>query len=158
MYKHVRDNKESYDPALVGYVGFALSYSGKWFGGWCRDSKGQRDYVSESFRNAKEQFPKLSGVMFENCSYDKLDIPKNSTIYCDPPYKGTTEYKNGKFDHDKFYDWCIYNARNGCKVFVSEYAIENENFKKIWSKSVNSSLTKDTGGKTAVECLFKVIV
>lgn len=32
QYKDIRENKDNYDPALVGFVGFGCSYSGKWFG------------------------------------------------------------------------------------------------------------------------------
>ena len=37
-YNYIRQNKEKY-PHLAGYFGFALSYGGKWFGGWCRDRR-----------------------------------------------------------------------------------------------------------------------
>ena len=35
-YKYIREHKDE-DMALTGFVGFGLSYSGKWFGGYCRD-------------------------------------------------------------------------------------------------------------------------
>lgn len=151
-YKTVRENKESYDKALVGYVGFALSYSGKWFGGWCRDGAGKRDYVTESYKNACNQFPKLRGVQFENRGYSDLVIPDNSIIYCDPPYKDTTKYKDS-FDHEPFYKWCRQKHKEGHQVFVSEYAMPDD-FICVWSKEVNSSLTKETGSKKGVEKLF----
>lgn len=39
-YKEVKENKDI-NPVLTGYFGFALSYGGKWFGGWCRDREGK---------------------------------------------------------------------------------------------------------------------
>lgn len=151
-YKDIRENKDSYPKELVGYVGFALPYSGKWFGGWCRDGAGKRNYVDEAYRNAQQQFPSLRGVNFCYGSYDELIIGDASIIYCDPPYKGTTKYKDD-FDHDKFYDWCRQKHREGHQVFVSEYQMP-EDFVCLWSKEVNNSLTQDTGSKKGVEKLF----
>lgn len=151
-YSNVRTNKDSYDKALVAYVGFALSYSGKWFGGWCRDGAGKRDYVTESYKNACKQFPLLRGVDFRHSSYQDLDIPEKSIIYCDPPYKDTTKYKDA-FDHEPFYEWCRQKHKEGHQVFVSEYQMPDD-FVCVWSKEVNNSLTKDTGSKKGVEKLF----
>lgn len=153
LYKEIKNNKDKYPPELVGYVGFALSYSGKWFGGWRRDSAGKRDYVTEAYKNAQKQFPKLLGVEFKCSSVFDLEIPKERcTIYCDPPYKDTTRYKDN-FDHDRFYDWCRNTAQKGHNIFISEYSMP-EDFNCIWVKKVNSSLTSDTGNKTAFEKLF----
>lgn len=63
QYNEIRKNKDDYPKELVGYVGFALSYSGKWFGGWCRDGAGKRDYVTESFKNAEKTIPQSSGCL-----------------------------------------------------------------------------------------------
>ena len=103
-----------------GYAGFAFSYGGKWLGGWCRDSKGKRDYVAEAYKNALKQSPKIQGVHFILSSYWDLEIPPNSLIYCDPPYAGTTKYKSD-FDHNHFWKWCRQKAKEGHTVFVSEY-------------------------------------
>ena len=43
--------------------------------------------------------------------------------------------------------------KQGHKVFVSEYNAP-EDFKCVWEKEINSSLTKDTGSKKATEKLF----
>lgn len=153
-YNNIRKNKQNYQPELVGYVGFALSYSGKWFGGWCRDSAGKRNYVDESYRNAKSQFPKLYGVNFVRGSYEDIVLNEPSIIYCDPPYKGTTKYKDD-FDHEKFYIWCREKRNEGHTIFVSEYNMP-EDFICVWSKEVNNSLTKDTGSKKGIEKLFKL--
>ena len=136
-----------------GYAGFAFSYSGKWLGGWSRDGQGRRDYVAESYRNAEKQSPKLGGMKLVACGYSELDIPEKSIIYCDPPYAGTTKYKDD-FDHVAFWAWCRDMVAREHDVFVSEYAAPND-FGCVWSKEVNSSLTKDTGSKKGVERLFR---
>lgn len=154
-YSAIRKNKVSYPKELVGYVGFALSYSGKWWGGWCRDSAGKRDYVREAFDNANNQFPKLLGVHFQNKSVFDIDFSRSGkcTIYCDPPYAGTTKYKDD-FNHERFYDWCIERHKEGHRVFISEYWMPEDRFECIWSKEVSNSLTKNTGSKRGVEKLF----
>ena len=154
-YYNIRDNKDD-NKALTGYVGFALSYGGKWFGGWSRgkDNKGNdRDYVDESYRNCVlKQFPLLKGVKFSNKDILEIKPSKKSLLYIDPPYKGTTKYKD-KFDYEKFYEWCRDRHKEGHIIFVSEYEMPDD-FKCIWSKEINSSLTKDTGSKKGIEKLF----
>lgn len=137
-----------------GYVGFALSYGGKWFGGWCRDGLNKRDYVKEAFNNAQKQSPKIQGVNFIWGSYktEALEIPKNSIIYCDPPYAGTTGYKN-KFDSNDFFEWCRSKVIQGHTVFISEYNAP-EDFVSVWQKEIASSLAKNTGSKKGIEKLF----
>lgn len=149
-YKQLR---KSDDYKYKGYAGFAFSYGGKWLGGWRRDGLGKRDYVNESYKNALNQSPLLQDVRLVNESYLDLQIPENSLIYCDPPYKKTTKYKDD-FNHDIFWDWCRTQTKSGHTVFVSEYTAP-EDFECIWKKEIVSSLTKDTGNKKAFEKLFR---
>ena len=166
VYQQIKQNKDA-DKALTGHVGFSMSFGGKWFGGYRRDIAGtQNDPILKklnednqnrmSFSALKKQQIKLVGVKFYCCTYDNLAIiPPNSIIYCDPPYKGTTKYKDD-FNHDKFYDWCREKRNEGHTVFVSEYWMPDD-FTCVWQKEVNSSLTKDTGSKKAVEKLFTLV-
>lgn len=154
LYKDIKVNKGNYSKELVAYVGFALSYGAKWFSGYRKDSVGKRNYSSESYRGAMRQFPLLRNVDFRHSSYQDLKIPDNSIIYCDPPYKNTVEYKAVEsFNHEPFYEWCRHKHKEGRQVFVSEYHMP-EDFICVWSKEVNSSLTKDTGSKKGIEKLF----
>lgn len=127
-YIAVKTNKDNYPDWYVGFVGFVCSFRGIFF---C-------SYVSD--------------VIFKCSSYDALDIPANSIIYCDPPYNGTTKYKDN-FDSDAFWQWCRDKAKEGHTVYVSEYNAP-EDFKCIWEKQINSNL----GGtsKTATEKLFTI--
>jgi DNA adenine methylase len=139
--------------STIGFVGIGCSYSGKWFGGYARgnDSKGNsRNYCLESRKNLLAQ--NITGIAFTFGSYDEMDIPPNSLIYCDPPYAGATKYKD-KFDHEKFWFWCDEQISKGHKVFVSEYNAP-EDWQCIWLKEVNNTLTKDTGSKKGIEKLF----
>ena len=135
-----------------GYVGYQLSYGGKWFGGYRRDKIGNRDYIKEAYDNSLKQSKLIQDVEFINSSYDEVEINKNSIIYIDPPYANTTKYKN-KFDHDKFWSWVREKSKQGYTVFVSEYNAPSD-FKCIWQKEITSSLTKDTGSKKGIEKLF----
>lgn len=156
-YTFIKNNK---DKVLheTGYVGINCSYSGKWFGGYAgivETKEGLRNYQDEAFRNTLTQIPNLKGVKFIHSSYDQLEIPSNSIIYCDPPYEGTAKYKDD-FDHKKFWNWCREKSKEGHQVFISEYKAP-EDFECIWSQEVKSSLSangKIGGNKVSIEKLF----
>lgn len=159
MYKSIKDNKEIYEPAYVGFVGFGCSYSGKWFGGYARGkqntgiNKGlDRNYCNESRKNIIKQIDNIKDVVFYCCSYSDLYIPSKSIIYCDPPYNNTTSYKDN-FNHNLFWNWCDRMVNLGHHVFVSEYTAP-DNWECVWSKEVNNTLVKNTGSKKGVEKLF----
>jgi DNA adenine methylase len=155
-YFQIKEDPESYDPALVGFAAYCCSYAGKFWGGYARgnDSKGRpRNFAAEQVRNLEKQCSGLKQAKFTNLSYEKMDIPICSTVYCDPPYNGTTGYQKG-FNHDDFWSWCGWLARSkGCRVFVSEYSAP-QGWVSIWSKTVNNTLVKDTGAKTGEENLW----
>lgn len=152
-YNAIKNNKDNYPMYLVAYVGFACSYGAKWFGGYCRSKKEARDYLGEAFRNVTSQVGGLIGVEFVfSEGYDDVPLPSQSLIYCDPPYAGTTKYKDD-FDSEKFWQWCREKYFEGHTVFVSEYNAPHD-WVPIWEKTVNSSLGKDTGSKKATEKLF----
>ena len=90
-------------------------------------------------------------------SYENLDFD-NCLIYCDPPYQGTSGYKTGSFDHEKFFEWCGQQAKNNI-VFVSEYNAPND-FIEVWRGEVktNFASTRKKATHNAVEKLFKVVV
>jgi DNA adenine methylase len=158
-YEKVKNNKKGYKPYYVGWIGFNCSYSGKWFGGFAGKTKTKintiRNYQKEAMKNILNQSPKLKEVTFSNLDYTELEIPPNSIIYCDPPYKDTTKY-NSHFDHDHFWDWCRDKVMEKHTVFISEY-IAPSDFDCIWQKEVKSSLSANGvigGNKNSVEKLF----
>ncbi|QWY83621.1 DNA adenine methylase protein [Rhizobium phage RHph_X2_26] len=172
-YRALKETAKFYHPLELGvdevstiaYAGFSLSYGGKWFGGYRRDRTGKtdkktgnrvyRDYSDEAYRAAVKEFNLLLGARFELAPYDKLTIPENSIIYCDPPYEGTLGYAGaGSFDHQKFWQWCRDKAEAGHKVYVSEYQAPDD-FVRVWSREL-ATLVDNSGGskKSAVEALF----
>lgn len=149
-----KGNCEDY---VKGYVGFNCSYSGKWFGGYAGVTKtktGIRDYQAEAFKNVMKQVTKLNDVVFTVGSYTDVQVNNKSVIYCDPPYLGTTKYKD-EFDHSKFWNW-VRNLSDVHTIFVSEYSAPDD-FKCIWEKVTTSSLSangKSGGSKKSTEKLF----
>jgi hypothetical protein len=73
---------------------------------------------------------------------------------CDPPYKGTTSYKTGTFDHDKFWEWCRDMSKNNV-VFISEYEAPDD-FICVWQGEVKTNFASQRNEAThnAVEKLF----
>lgn len=157
LYLEIKNNKEAYPKELVGWVGFNCSYSGKYFGGYAgitQTREGERNYQTEARKNISRQIPSLKGVTFSDKNYLDLDIPKNSIVYCDPPYQGVTEYSMS-FDHNIFWDWVRELSKNN-RVYVSEYKAPSD-FKCIWSQELNSSLSANGisgGNKKSIEKLF----
>ena len=141
---------------LTGFIGFALSFGGKWFGGYRRDVKGSKGCIENmktQSRRAKEnalaQSPKLKGVDFIAKGYSELTLVAKSIIYCDPPYQGTTKYKDD-FNHAAFWEWCREKTTEGHTVFISEYSAPDD-FLAVWSMEVSTTLNKS---KKDVEKLF----
>ena len=135
---------------LTGVVGFTCSFGSKWFGGYARNSDG-RNYIKVAKNNALAQSPNLKDCLFINISYQLLDIPKNSIIYCDPPYEGTTKYTEG-FNHSEFWEWVRTKSLEGHSVFVSEYNAPDD-FICVWQKTLTTSFSTSESIK-AVEKLF----
>lgn len=168
QYQHIRTDKKSYDPHVVGWVGFCCSYSGKYFGGFAdtyfdkgknykinKERTVKRSYQTEAINSTAKQVPKLQGVEFTNKNYWELDIPESSVIYCDPPYQNTTKY-NQSFNHSFFWDWCREKSKQGHKVYISEYNAPND-FVCVWEQETKSQLAINgsTGkSKISTERLF----
>lgn len=162
FYNEVKNNKNKYPAYLVGWIGFNCSYSGKFFGGFAGKVNTKtgtvRNYQSEALKNVIKQIKKLKGVIFTNINYFQLEIPPNSIIYLDPPYKNTTKYFID-FDHEIFYEYCRQKKKEGHTVFVSEYEMPDD-FTCIWEKEVKSSLSANGnigGSKISTEKLFTLI-
>ena len=89
-------------------------------------------------------------IEVQNKSYENVEIPENSVIYCDIPYRNTNKYKN-EFDYDKFYNWCRSLKQT---VYISEYQMPDD-FIEIakFPKICNFSSTNNR--RQTIEKLFK---
>lgn len=80
-------------------------------------------------------------------SYDEVDIIGVSpVVYCDPPYEGTAEYREGAFNHKQFYDWCM--AQN-FPVYVSSYQVSDPRFKRVKAINTRSLLNSSKSKKSS---------
>lgn len=91
----------------------------------------------------------LQNLQITNFSYENVEIRGvNPVIYCDIPYKGTGEYKEGGFDYEKFYRWV--NEIN-YPVYISEY---DAPFQEIEAFRHRSSLSATNNKKKTIEKIF----
>ncbi|EOS9394193.1 DNA adenine methylase [Yersinia enterocolitica] len=155
-YYRCKDGHES--RYMVGWVGFNASYCGRYFEGYAGQVETEtglvRDYYDEARRNVLTQIESLKKVEFINSSYLDLDIPNNSVIYCDPPYKATKKYRYN-IDHEQFWQWAREKSVNN-DVYISEYEAPPD-FVCVWQKEVSSSLRANgviSGAKSNIERLF----
>jgi len=144
----------SHELFMIGWVGFMWSFNGKFYDGGYISRTKDRNYSDEKIRNITKQIPILENLNLQCGRYDEIYYPDNSIIYCDIPYKDTTQYIYSKdFDHDKFWSWCKNMSGKGHKVYVSEYNAP-EWVNCIWQKTVTNSYSKNT--YKPVEKLFLI--
>lgn len=85
-------------------------------------------------------------------SYKDFKLPKadECVIYCDIPYKGTKTYRHdGKkleFDYEAFYNWVRDKAKQGYKIYISEYQMPSD-FKEILTIEAQSLLSSKSPKK-----------
>jgi DNA adenine methylase len=153
-YKLIRGDTS--DKPLHGFVGFGLSYSGKWWGGYCRDGS-ERNYALNAKNSLMKKINNLKNVSFYNEDYRNVVIPEKSLIYCDTPYKGSTKYSVGDFDFDAFYSWGREMTRKGHKVLCSEYKHNlPEGCSIVWSKDSRKDIRDKDGVQVkTTEILYK---
>ena len=156
-YKYIKDHKDE-NPALTGFVGFGLSYSGKWFGGYCRGGK-DRNYCLNAKNSNNKILKNITDVKFYNLNYDEVPIPDGALVYCDIPYKNTTSYcksEVGEFNHEEFYDWVRRNS-DKYDIYVSEYK-QNipDDFTIVWEQNSKKDIrNKNNVREETVEVLIK---
>ena len=156
-YQYIKTHKDENLP-LTGFVGFGCSYSGKWFGGYCRNNT-NRNYCLNAKNSNLKILPKIKDVIFYNLNYDKVNIPIGSLVYCDIPYKNTTAYcksEVGEFNHEEFYNW-VRNNSNKYDIYMSEYK-QNipSDFKIVWEYESKKDIRNKNGIKEkTIEVLIK---
>lgn len=163
-WRDVKTQMENkYEKHYIAFVRLGCSFGADWNGGYARNVRKDKpnadllnsttkSYCGQSKRNILKQLPNLKDVEFVNCSYQDLEIPKNSLIYCDPPYEGTTKYKDD-FNHTEFWEWCRDKTKEGHKVFISEYNAP-EDFKCVYEHELNNTLNNTAKTTKAIEKLF----
>ena len=102
---------------LKAFIGFGCSFSGKYFGGYAR-GEGDRNYALNAKNTLLKKHQNMKDVEFFNLNYSEVNIPSNSLVYCDIPYKDTTKYSTDSFDHSSFYSWCKDMKARGLDILV----------------------------------------
>jgi hypothetical protein len=69
-----------------------------------------------------ESLQSLESLEVFQKDYTDITIPSGATVYCDPPYAGTSGYLHD-FDHERFLDWL---RHRDFPVFVSEYSMPGD--------------------------------
>jgi DNA adenine methylase len=133
-YEYIKNHKDE-NPALTGFVGFACSFGGKWFGGYAHlKNYKEKNYASYSRNSLIRKMQGLEKSVFLCKDYRNVLVYPNSVVYCDPPYEGTTKYSNsGNFNHEEFWNYCR-ELSNDNFVFISEYSAPQD-FVEIWKKN-----------------------
>lgn len=153
FYDDVKNNKGDYPKHIVALTGLCATYNAKWFGGYAGIVHTKigttRNYHHEAVRNVLKQRNNILNVVYQHGSYEDIQV-SDTIIYCDPPYEGTTKYKDD-FDHVKYWNWVRKMSENNI-VLCSEYNAP-EDFKCIWTKELTTTLDKNSRSKT-VEKLF----
>lgn len=150
QYQYIKAHKDE-DKALAGFVGFACSFGGKWFGGYAR-GRG-RNYAADGKRSLLRKMQGLQNAEFLCMDYRDVPIPEGAVVYADPPYAGTTGYTVGKFNSTEFWEYMRVLSKEHL-VFISEQDAP-EDFVPIWEKSCRRSMSNNVNNRfVTTEKLF----
>lgn len=154
-YLQVKANPKDFDAWFVGFVSIGCSFGGKEWGGFGQglNSKGNpRNYALETKNKLLSM--DFKGISFNTLDFREVNYDKDCIIYCDPPYSGTTGYKN-KFYSGLFWEWAAKCAEEA-SVYVSEYSAP-EGWECVWEKTTPSAslAVKNSAGRKATEKLFR---
>lgn len=138
--------KHSTSSPLRAFAGFGCSFGGKWFRGYARN--GIRNYALGAYNELLKLQPYLVGIDLSCKSYDNL-APYGDLVYCDPPYRATSKFACGSFDHEKFwYTMRMWSENN--TVIISEYTAPKD-FECIATYPVKSTLSSGSITANVVE-------
>lgn len=101
-------------------------------------------------RGDLQQLERLQQLEITNHSYNEIIVQPGSVVYCDPPYSGTAEYKEGAFDHSAFWQWC--RDQNN-PFFISEYMAPDD-FEVIAEFKHRSTLSSINNAKVTIERVY----
>ena len=137
---HYQIDDGYYDDWYLAAVGFLAGYSGRFYDGGYAKNSDERYYYLERRANLLEQLPSLMGVTFNVSDYKLLE-PKNSIVYCDPPYAGTKGYYTvtKEFNHKEFWKTMRKWSTNNIVLISEERAPED--FDIIWEKDIKRSIS-----------------
>lgn len=121
-YKHTKDPK---DP-LTAWYGFECSFGGRYFEGVARNK--------HTTKSTDEKINCIRAIPHEITfnSYELVNIPDGSVVYCDPPYERPVKRVKQLmgFKTDEFWQW-VRDLSKRCIVFTSCFDCPND-FKTVY--------------------------
>lgn len=128
---------------LRSFAGFGCSFGGKWFGGYARGGATGTNgvfypNVAGAAKAVASVAPLFQGTAVHEGCFSWWRPAPGTVIYLDPPYAGTMGYASGRFDHDLFWRTAERWTREGCYVFVSEYAAPHR-WRSVWEKPTRTN-------------------
>jgi len=121
-YKTIRKTPGAYPKEMVAFVSHSCSFAGAYWNGYARNKRGT-NYALLGSNGVMKKKPVLASMNFFKCSYTHWANVKDAVIYCDPPYRDTTQkYRVNErdgFDSDAFWEQVKLWASNNT-VFISE--------------------------------------
>lgn len=164
-YKKYADRRHSPDASdpMTAWCGYAISFGGKWFGGYARQGKNKEEETRKSQINQKQSaLRKMNAVRpyvqeiqcmgyVEAFSY----VKNNAVVYLDPPYVDRTRAHHTArgFDHPTFWK-AAEDLSARAHVYVSEFvAPESWTPVLVWGDTI----VRHNSGKRdgTVESLYK---
>lgn len=106
------------DP-MTGYVGFAWSFGGKFFGRIARTN----NKIKGSYKSTRNKIDILrsANCLFNTGPYEILKIPNKAMVYLDPPYVNRTKHSQyHKFNKASYLSWAKKLAIR-CDVLATEF-------------------------------------
>ena len=152
-------SKNAFPSFERGLIRFSSSYCGNFQSGYVNYSFDIHNGILRSFSEENtNHYERISPVIQRSdvyhCSFADWK-PKGCIIYCDPPYRGTTDYDT-EFDYRQFdsvvSEWAKTNI-----VFISEYTSpEVEGIKEVFAFEKYVTLSSNSSTDKRIEKLFKV--
>ena len=127
-YAERRHDPDASDP-MTAWCGYAISFGGKWYGGYGRSGKGLEDIVRRQTSQAKAAVRKVEAIRgrverLAHADYRDVlpGVPDGAVVYLDPPYAARTRAHHTArgFDHDEFWRLAS-DLSERCSVYVSEF-------------------------------------
>ena len=155
QYQVIKADKDA-DPVLAGFVGFACSFGGIWFGSFAKNKRAD-NYAAQGKRSLLKDMATLGGAEIFCGDYKQVPIPPGAVVYADPPYANTTGYNNEKFNSTEFWLAMRLLADTGHTVYISEQTAPPD-FVCVWEKPFTRTLDRNSNNKlTVTEKLFTYI-
>lgn len=149
-YNNLKHANPSPERSLAAFTSFA----GKKWGGYMRDHKRDIDFFGCQKRSLlNRDLPALKQVTtIKNQSYSNVN-PINALIYADPPYIGTTGWK--EFNHCLFWEWAIEISKSN-ELYISSYEAPEQFYPIITINTKMNLRNKDNVPEYRQEKLFVI--